>query len=116
MEVFEGNAQYNDWTGTVAVDHSDAQSLSDWLRDQGHVNDDEQVVGAQIWVGDNHNNQIGSMRITAYVDEGHGKKPFRLREIEVEMPIEQFIAHFKRFSLTISNPDIGLEGSAFDTV
>lgn len=126
MPWFKASTQYGDWTGSASADRADQMALVDLLREWGRLNAREFVVGAQLWVGENHNGKLGMTSVTAFaIDlEGHATVPeaiaaagdgLTLRKIEVDVTLEQFVGLFKRFAVSLSAPEFRLEGREFRT-
>jgi hypothetical protein len=124
MEIFKASTQYGDWKGSASADRSDANTLRDLLEQQGLLRAGEFLVGAKLWVGENHNNKLGRVIVTAYLidgshfdnvkqaiaDAGDGLK---LREVDVALTLEEFFSLFKRFEVSLSDPSFELEGRPF---
>ncbi|WP_334026384.1 hypothetical protein [Burkholderia gladioli] len=123
METFRASTQYEDWLGSASADRSDSTTLTDLLLERGLRTAEEFVVGAELSVGDNHDNTIGRTTVTAYLAEGAGfdnalqafeqARPPKLRKVQVDLSLEEFVCLFKRFSVTLSDPAFGLEGLEF---
>lgn len=126
MEQFKAATQYADWKGSSSADRSDAETVRDFLTKQGLLNPNESLVGVKVYIGENHNNEIGRISIKAFVIDANGFEnalqaiqqagdDLKLKEIDLKVSIEEFLAFFKRFSLTLSDPHFDLEGRNFST-
>ncbi|WP_186215064.1 hypothetical protein [Burkholderia gladioli] len=123
METFRASTQYEDWLGSASADRSDSTTLTDLLLERGLRTAEEFVVGAELYVGDNHDNTIGRTTVTVYLAEGAGfdnalqafeqARPPKLKKVQVDLSLEEFVCLFKRFSVTLSDPAFGLEGLEF---
>lgn len=110
MNVFNAGVQYNDFTGTVAADRSDENSLSKYLFSQGLTEEDEIVIGFRFGFSENHGREVDLESAVIYLKKNVGefeKAPKSVRAIDVPMTLSQFFSFFKRFDL-VANID-GLE-------
>ena len=123
METFIASVQYNDLKGTVAADRADKNDPSTWLRENGHINDEELVLGISIFIGENHGKHKDPIYVHFLVSELHGHsnvpdllenfpKPIQVRKIQLAMNLVDFFGLFKRFSVTLSTNGM-LEGVDF---
>ena len=123
METFQASVQYNDLKGSSAADSADMTDASKWLRDNGHINDDEHVIGISMWAGENHGKHKDPVYVHFLVAElrGHdnipemikdSQQPIHVKKIDIEMNIADFMALFKRLEITLSNGGL-LEGVTF---
>lgn len=126
MENFKASSQYGDWQGSVSADRSDATTLSDLLLERGLRTKDEFLVGAKLWIGENHQNKLGRTFVSAFLVNAAGFEnvpaaiaaggdPLRLKKVEVEVTLEEFVCLFKRFAVSLSDPHFGLEGRQITT-
>ncbi|OJA25436.1 hypothetical protein [Burkholderia ubonensis] len=126
METFKATTQYGDWTGTASADRSDATTLSDLLLQRGLRTEEEFLVGAKLWVGENHNNKLAHVFVHAYLFDGTGfddvsaaiaeaGDALKLKRVSVELTLEEYICLFKRFAVALSDPHFDLEGREFST-
>lgn len=123
METFKASAQYNDLKGTVAADRADQNDASKWLKENGHINDNELVLGIEIFIGENHGKHEDPIYVSFLVSELHGytsipellestPEPIQVRKIQLQMDTADFFALFKRFSVTLSTSGM-LEGVTY---
>ena len=125
MGLFKASVQYDDFRGTVAADGADVGGAKKWLTDNGHINEDEYVIGISMSVGEN----FGVHQDPIYVDflvsglKGYNNipemiqssgEPIQIRKIEVEMNLTDFFSLFKRFGVTLSVSGL-LEGVEYIT-
>lgn len=126
MEMFKASTQYGDWQGSVSADRSDATTLSDLLLERGLRTKDEFLVGAKLWVGENHANKLAYTSVSAFLINAAGfdnvpaaiadaGDVLRLKKVDVELTLEEFVCLFKRFAVSLSDPHFGLEGREFAT-
>ncbi|MBN3738073.1 hypothetical protein [Burkholderia sp. Tr-20355] len=124
MATFKATTQYGDWKGSASADRADEVAITEFLRKNGQVKDNEFVVGANLWVGENHAGKLGRTAVTAYVIDldGHRTVPeaiaaagdaLQLRKVAVDVTLEQFLGLFKRFSVSLSAPELAIEGREF---
>ncbi len=126
METFKASTQYGDWKGSASADRSDATTLSDLLLQRGLRTEQEFLVGAKLWVGENHGNSLAGVYVTAFLFDGTGfdnvakaiadaGAALKLKRVDVDLTLEEFVCLFKRFAVSLSDPHFGLEGREFLT-
>lgn len=99
-EIFTATVQYNDHIGTAAADDSDDESLIAWLRDEGHAEDSEHLVGVEMFVSDMAvENDDEPVWVRALLQD---ESDDSIRKIKVNMSFEAFFSSFKRFNVKIS--------------
>lgn len=111
-ERFRASVQYNDLTGSSAADRADRGGPEEWLRGKGLMQNDEFVVGIELWVGENpgvHRDPIavhflltkgGFDSVKETITKTSGA--FATRRVTQDMPVAEFMGLFKRFSVTLS--------------
>ncbi|PQJ63399.1 hypothetical protein BTO10_00860 [Vibrio chagasii] len=99
-ETFTASVQYNDQKGTAAADHSDNDCLISWLKDNGHAEDSERLIGVEMFVSDTAiENDDDPVWVSAFLeDENDGS----IRKVRANMSFEGFFSSFKRFNIMIS--------------
>ncbi|HHY0435699.1 TPA: hypothetical protein ACVU31_002488 [Vibrio parahaemolyticus] len=99
-ETFTANVQYDDYLGTAAADDSDDDSLITWLREKGHAEDSEHMVGVEMFVSDLavESDDDPVWVVILLEDENDNS----IRSIRVNMSFEGFFSSFKRFNVKIS--------------
>lgn len=99
-EIFTASVQYNDQTGTAAADHSDDDSLISWLRDNGHAEDSEFLIGVEMFVSDMAIEEDDApVWVSAFLeDENDGS----IRKVRTNMSFAAFFSSFKRFNVMLS--------------
>jgi hypothetical protein len=126
MPSFKASVQYGDWHGTAAADDIDpgARSGRRYLEEKGLVKDNEFVVAIEFFIGEaHHNEKLPKPYIRAFVLEGVHKyeeaqkrleelqaarEAVPVREISVDIPLEEFLGMFKRFSVMLTWQDLPL--------
>jgi len=127
MSNFKASVQYDDWKGTAAADDGDLKSLSSHLRDTGIAKENEFLVSSSVWVGENHGNRLGSITISAFLLEvpdganvdailNSTEGPIPVREVELEMTLEQYIGFFKRFKVSFTAKHLDLEDREYNSI
>jgi len=127
MSIFKASVQYGDWKGTAAADDADQITLSRYLESNGLIKDEEFLLGSSIYIGENHGGKIGAAYVTAYlftpppnttVDAALYEitGPIPVREVELEIPLEQYLAFFKRFKVFQTNKHLNLEGREYQAI
>jgi hypothetical protein len=115
--TLRARVQYNDWVGTSAVDNADGESLRAWLVKQGLMKDEEFLLAFDLWVGENHGAHKDPISCHAFVVEKNGfdtvkgmidqtPGPVPTRRIDFNMNVVDFLALFKRFSVSASSRGI----------
>lgn len=121
-ETFRASVQYGDWTGTVSADNADKSDLYHLLVSKSLIDkDNEFLLGATLWIGENHGGKIQAPYVAAIVTpldnthdnlqeklEAHGG-PIPVRRVELELTIEEFIGLFKRFAVVLTTRGLDLE-------
>lgn len=127
METFKASTQYGDWKGTSSADRSDATTLSDLLLRRALRTEQEFLVGAKLWVGENHNNKLAHVYVSAFLFDGTGfdnvskaianaGDALKLKKVDVDLTLEEFVCLFKRFAVSLSDPHLKLETREFSIV
>ncbi|HYY73070.1 MAG TPA: hypothetical protein VE778_05705 [Candidatus Bathyarchaeia archaeon] len=128
MPTFKASVQYGDWEGTAAADNGDQKSLEQYLTDKGLIKEGEFLVAASLWVGENHDGEIGGVYVHAYIYAGGEELekvaaaierttgPIPVREVDLELKLEKFVSLFKRFSVMFTWRGLSLEGREYEIV
>jgi hypothetical protein len=123
MENFKASVQYGDLKGSSAADRADMTDAAKWLKEEGHINDDEMVLGISMSVGENHGAHRDPVSVIFLVSglKGYENIPemieasgeqIQVRKISVDMNIVDFFALFKRLEITLSNRGL-MEGKSY---
>jgi hypothetical protein len=112
-ENFKASVQYGDWKGTSASDNSDNQRINDWLIQNGHKDEGEFLVGIEMYAG-NIKDSVSVKFLLITVDGfdnveakiASSTDPVEVKRVTVDMPIMDFLAFFKRFSISFSSHGI----------
>ena len=123
MENFKASVQYGDLKGSSAADRADITNAAKWLKEEGHINDDEFVLGISMSIGENHGAHRDPVSVVFLVSglNGHENipemiqasgEPIQVKKISVNMNIVDFLALFKRLEITLSNGGL-LEGKSY---
>lgn len=125
VESFKASAQYGDWEGTAAADGAEPTSFDDFLESKGITTENDFVLGVRLSVFEYFGPTMGTVIVTAYVYEGLNDHdsikevledmtgPIPVREIKVDMTLEEFFQRFKRFSVMLTASDLNLEGREY---
>jgi hypothetical protein len=128
MDTFKAGVQYGDWEGTAAADGADALAIDSYLEEKGLISGDEFVLAVNLWVGENHGGQLGSVSVRVFVHKGPNHfdtlkplldsmtGPIPVREVRLELALEEFVGLFKRFDVMLTWHGLELEGRQFDIV
>jgi hypothetical protein len=133
MPHFKASVQYGDWHGTAAADNIDP-SHSDvhrYLRKNGLMKENEFLIAVQFFIGEiHHSKDLPEPYIRAFVLEGVrtyeeaekrlkkielSGEPVAVREIKIEMSLEEFIGMFKRFEVMLTWSDLPLNNREYVT-
>lgn len=123
MENFKAAVQYGDLKGSSAADRADIKNAAMWLKEEGHINDDEFVLGISMSIGENHGAHRDPVSVLFLVSGLNGHEnipemiqasgdPIQVKKISVDMNIIDFLALFKRLEITLSNDGL-LEGKSY---
>jgi len=124
-DTFKASVQYNDLAGSSAADRADMSDASKWLHDKGLIQDDELLVGYEIYVGQLSTGPSDDPAIhtTFLLAKTSGMDPFSkivkgggnidLRKVTEELSPKEFFSLFKRFSVTLSSGGL-LEGREYN--
>lgn len=119
MEIFKATLQYDDLKGSSAADRADKSDASDWLINNGHMQNGEFLVGITMFAGENHGTHRDPISVTFLITDdkgfialGHNSNDYEIRKVRVDMNITDFFALFKRFEVTLSSNGC-LEGKEY---
>lgn len=125
--IFRASVQYNDWKGSSAADDADKNDASKWLKENGHIEDGEFLLGIKMFAGENHGTHEDPVyvefltatpgdydNVKAMVESSTG--PIEVRSVRVQMAVTEFFGLFKRFGVTLSRDSMleGLEYHYYD--
>lgn len=107
------SAQYNDWEGRAAADRADNNRAEEWLKRNGHKEENEFLLGIKMYAGENHGVHqdpvfVDFLLVTpgehdtvkAMIDAAEG--PIEVRTVSVQINLVEFFGLFKRFSVALS--------------
>lgn len=125
MEIFKAAVQYGDLKGSAAADRADMKDIGSWLKENGHINDDELVLGISMWAGENHGKHADPVSVSFLVSDLKGYEnvpemiqasddPLAVKKVSVDMGISDFLSMFKRFNITLSNDGL-IEGKNYSS-
>jgi hypothetical protein len=109
---FKAGVQYDDFEGTAAADRADKNDLGYYLRSNGLMQSGDFLVAAELWVGENHGGKVAQPAIRALVVDAPdyegavrdvlNRDPVPVRKIDLPLSLDQFLALFKRFAVTLT--------------
>lgn len=123
-DTFKASVQYNDLTGSSAADRADMSDATTWLKAKGLINNNELLVGYEIYVSPLLSGTSGSVTISttfllaatgdvgSFAEDVRGGGTIKLRKVVQDLSPEVFFSLFKRFSLTLSSGGL-LEGHEY---
>ena len=123
METFKAGVQYGDLKGSVAADRANMTDAAKQLKENGHIQDDEYVLGISMWAGENHGTHRDPVSVKFLVSGLNGYEnipemiqasgePIQVKNISVDMDLVDFFALFKRLEITLSNGGL-IEGKTY---
>ena len=124
-DTFKASVHYNDLAGSSAADRADMSDASDWLKKKGLINNNEILVGYEIYVSPVLSGTSGKVIISttfllansgdvdSFAESVGGGSSINLRKVAQDLSPEEFFLFFKRFSLTLSSKGI-LEGHEYN--
>ena len=125
-EWLKASVQYGDWHGTATADDSDpmAVSVDRYLQTKKLIKPGEYLLAVQLYTGSEMKvGKLDKPYIRAYLLDGAGDfekakarlneleaagEPIPVREVEINVPLEEFISWFKRFSVMLTARDLPL--------
>jgi hypothetical protein len=124
-EWLKAGVQYGDWHGTAAADNSDFEmTVHGYLEKKNLIKPGEFLLAVQLYSGsENQNKKLEEPYIRAYLlaDAGDFKaakarldeleaagEPIPVREVEINVPLGEFVSWFKRFSVVFTARDLPL--------
>jgi hypothetical protein len=117
---FRASVQYGDWEGTASADNADHGDLRDLLIKKNLMDGDREfLVGATLWIGENHGGEVQAPFVHAILIEGREfdriqpqlkqqDDPIPVRNLDLELTLEEFLGLFKRLSVVLTNRGLGL--------
>jgi hypothetical protein len=109
QDQFRASVQYDDFKGTVAADSSDNGGPEEYLRKKGLMNDDDFVIGIELWAGDHPGAPVSVKFLlvkggfdTSQSSLRNTADAIATRRIKAEMSAVDFIGLFKRLNVVMS--------------
>ena len=124
-EWLKASVQYGDWHGTAAADNSDFEmTVYKYLEKKNQIKPGEFLLAVQLYTGSEMKvGKLDKPYIRAYLLEGAGHfeaakarldeleaagEPIPVREVEINVPLGEFVSWFKRFSVMLTARDLPL--------
>jgi len=123
-DTFKASVQYNDLMGSAAADDAHKLDASALLKERGLINDDELLVGCEIYVGQLSPGTNGGAFIsttfllakTSSMDSFSNaiarEASLSLSKVSQDFSPDEFFRLFKRFNVTLSSGGL-LEGREY---
>jgi hypothetical protein len=118
-ETMKASVHHSDWDGTAAASDTDGVAVRKYLEDRKLLSDDEFIVAIKLSVGEKIDGQLAEPFIQVLVLNTAGYESVEavirenetiiLRKIDLDLSVLQFIGLFKRFSVALTVPGLGLE-------
>jgi hypothetical protein len=119
QDIFEPSVQYQDFSGSIAADRGDRETIDHWIDARNLLQQGELVCGISLSIGENHGEEIvNPVSVIIYLAEANSivslceqitsiNGPLAVRRVETVMTFPEFISLFKRLSLTLSPTKFG---------
>jgi hypothetical protein len=124
MLTLKAGVQYKDWEGTVAADDADQRSFFHLLKEKNVVHEDEFPIAIDVYIAENNAGKVQQPQISALLmksknfDEAKGEiergGKLKLRRVDVEISLTEYMALFKRFSIVLTRNRLDLEGREYE--
>ena len=124
---FQAGTQYGDWKGTAAADEPGADSSFEELFEAtGKVDKDKEVlIGFEFYAGEMSFYLAGYYHPTSNSNpEGWGPslnddfkrnaEPIRVKQVKVDLTLEQFFRYFKRFNVVMVQDGLDIIGREYE--
>ena len=128
MSKFRASVHYGDWEGSSAADDADHLGLIKFLENKKLMDGDtEFLVGLELWIGENHGGVVMPPSIRCLIIRRAGDfetvasqlasqhDPLDLREIDLELSLNEFLGLFKRFSVVLTRRGLNLTEREYDS-
>lgn len=117
-EPLHASAQYDDWVGSAAVDDNVDNRLGSYLRDNGLIDDEDFVVGFDIFFTE-MGAQISIFTIEAQSADAaaviiRDSDPVSVKRTHLDMTLEDFVGKFNRFSIACGRKNLDIHGKQLD--
>ena len=119
QDIFEPSVQYQDFSGSVAADDGDGETIYHWLDARNLLQQGELVCGISLSIGENHGEEVvNPVNVSIYLIEANSidslceqvnsiSGPLAVRRVETVMTFPESFSLFKRLSLTLSPTKFG---------
>jgi len=118
MQFFKASTHYGDWEGTATADGNNEWSVEEYLTDKGLMNLGESVISVSLSVLEN------SVDVRAFLFRGKDSDsikqalanisgPIPVREVPLEMTLEEFARLFKHFSVSMTYDSLQIHGRSY---
>ncbi|WP_413704969.1 hypothetical protein [Pseudomonas sp. Pseusp16] len=125
IESLHAATQYSDYKGGAAADRADGVAPAEWLRQKGHINNSEFLVGIDFSVGENHGVHRDPVHVTFLIFDAGSydtvaehiaslpvDEPVPVRRVSLELTLAEFFALFKRVNVTLTPLEV-MQGRAY---
>lgn len=120
---FKAGVQYGDYEGTAAADRADVNDLADYMQSQGLMHPGEFLIAVELWIGENQRGNVAQPSIRALVVNAPNyegavrdvlnQDPVPVRKIDLPLSLEDLLARFKRFAVTLTIRGVDLSGKDY---
>jgi hypothetical protein len=117
--IIESSVQYQDFSGSIAADRGDRETIEHWLDARNLLQQGELVCGISLSIGENHGDEVvNPVSVSIYLAKANSfdalceqinslSGPRAVRRVETVMAFPEFLSLFKRLSLTLSPAKFG---------
>lgn len=126
MKNFRASVQYGDWKGTVSADEHDIGHILNVLKDRGLADDSDFLVAIDLFLGEMHGDKVVEPYVTAYLVKARNFEeaeeflndtpdPLPMKEVTIDVTMEEFLLFFKRLSIAMSKRDLDITDREIQT-
>ncbi len=96
------------------------------IRDKGLLRDNEFLLAVNIFIGENHHNEVGSVNVAAFIYEGQDSLselkpildkttgPIPVCSVHLTLTLKEFVGMFKRFDVMLTWDGLNLAGRNYN--
>lgn len=124
MLTLKASVQYDDWNGTVAADDADQRSFFHLLKEKKAMRDDEYPIAIDLYIAENHGGKVQQPIISALLMKSKGfdeakseiakAGKLKLRRVDVEISLNDYMGLFKRFNVVLTRKGLGLQDREYE--
>jgi hypothetical protein len=131
MVRFQAGTQYGDWHGTAAADEPGAadDSFDKLFEATGKVDTEKEImIGFEFYAGEGHfflggyfharPDHIGAGYYPTLNEkfQKNPAAPIRVKRVSVDITLEEFFKHFKRFNVVLVDDALDIIGREYEVI